>query len=438
MPDLPGAPGVPEASHVGEGVLEAGGRAPAVAPATGEVAGPRAMAMRAHLAVFVFAHLAHHLGTGAMAPVLPLVRDSFGLDYTRAGLLISAQALALGAAQFPVSALGDHMSKPVLMAIGLLGVGAVGLAIAGSWSYWQLVALLALTGVLAASYHAPASAFLSSIFGGASRGRALGTHVIGGAVAFSATPLVALEAARITGSWRTAFLVLAIPPIVAGVLLLALYARRPSPREVTSAAGGAEPVRLLASLGKFGPLVGVSLVEQLLTASLFAFIPLFMVDRHHIPPDRAGLVIALITGVGIIAAPAGGALSDRFGRAPVLLLSSAVVGPLIILLANVPLGWPLVVVLVVYGIASNTRMPVLESLVADVVPARRRATVLGLYYFVGQESAALATPLVGQLFDTVGPASAFTLVGALGTAAALLLVLAWRPTMSQLRSRASG
>ncbi|MGH2352467.1 MAG: MFS transporter [Chloroflexota bacterium] len=147
-----------------------------------------------------------------------------------------------------------------------------------------------------------------------------------------------------------------------------------------------------------------------------------MVDRHSVPEDRAGLFIALITGVGIVAAPLGGALSDRFGRAPVLVAVTASVGPLILLLAYVPYGWPIFLVLLAYGLSMNTRLPVLESLFADAVPAARRSTVLGLYYFIGQESSGLTTPLVGRLIDLTSPVQAFTVLGIVGTVLSLGLL----------------
>jgi MFS transporter, FSR family, fosmidomycin resistance protein len=368
------------------------------------------------LPLFVFAHFAHHAGTGGLAPLLPLLRDSFQLDYTRAGLLLSAQGVALGLGQLPISALGDRLSKRAMIAFGLIGVGVMGVGISLTTGFWQLVPLLALTGFLAATYHAPAAAYLAEVYAPSNRGRALGVHVIGGSLAFALTPVIAFLVVRLTGSWRMAFLALAVPPLLAGVLML-LVTWRGRKRTVPYGAGTAhagQQVRALAALRSIGPLVGIALAEQLLTASMFAFIPLFMVDQHGVPQDQAGLTIALIAGVGIVAAPLGGALSDRFGRAPVLVLVTACVGPLILLLTYAPYGWPLFLVLVLYGLAMNTRLPVLESLFADAIPAARRATVLGMYYFIGQESSSLTTPIVGSLIDATSPVATFTLLGVIG------------------------
>jgi MFS family permease len=254
------------------------------------------------------------------------------------------------------------------------------------------------------------------------RGRALGTHVIGGSLAFLVTPAIAIGTAHYMGSWRAAFVALAVLPIVAGLLMLVAVARTPNTERVTTAAERLGQASALASLRAIGPLVGVALGEQLLTASMFAFIPLFLVDHHRVPSDVAGLAISVMAGIGIISAPIGGALSDRFGRAPVLVAVTASVGPLILFVTYAPFGLPLLAALLLYGLSMNTRLPVLESLFADAIPAHRRSTVLGLYYFIGQESSGLTTPLVGKLIDATDPVMTFTALGVIGTVLSLVLI----------------
>jgi len=374
------------------------------------------------IAAFIVTHFVHHIGTGGLSPLLPLIRDSFGLDYTRSGLLLSAQGLSLGFGQLPISALADRVSKRLMIAVGLLGVGIAGIGVSFATTFWQLVPLLAVMGIMAATYHAPAASYLAGSFGVAARGRALGTHVIGGALAFALVSPIALGVASLTGSWQTGFLVLSIFPLIGGLMMLYFMWRQPEQVVTATSTQQREQVNALRALRDIGPLVGVALAEQLLTASMFAYIPLFLVDRHGVSIQLAGLSISLLTGIGIIAAPLGGALSDRFGRAPVLVAATAVVGPLILLLTYVPFGWAIVVVLLLFGLSLNARMPVLESLFADAIPAGRRSTVLGLYYFLGQETSAVTTPLVGRLIDETDPIKAFTIIGIIGTALSVLLV----------------
>ncbi|HET7771535.1 MAG TPA: MFS transporter [Chloroflexota bacterium] len=369
---------------------------------------------------FIFAHFAHHVGTGGLAPLLPLIRDDFGLDYARSGLLLSAYGLALGFAQLPVSALADRMSKRLLIAIGLLGVGLLGILVAFTTAFWQLIPLLILIGVFGSTYHAPAAAYLAAAYAAVARGRALGTHVIGGALAFAAAPAIAAGVAKISGSWRMGFLALALFPIVSGVLMMVQL--RFEPERAEAVRQTRDQVNALRALRSIGPLVAVALAEQLLTASMFAYIPLFLVDRHSVAPELAALSIGLVAGIGVLAAPLGGALSDRIGRAPVLIAVTASVGPLILLFTYAPVGWPIVAVLLLFGLSMNMRLPVLESLFADAIPAHRRSTVLGLYYFIGQESSGVTTPLVGRLIDVTDPVETFTILGVLGTAVSVVLL----------------
>jgi MFS-type transporter involved in bile tolerance (Atg22 family) len=97
----------------------------------------------------------------------------------------------------------------------------------------------------------------------------------------------------------------------------------------------------------------------------------------------------------------------------------------------------MIVVLLLYGLSMNTRLPVLESLFADAIPAHRRSTVLGMYYFIGQESSGLTTPLVGRLIDATDPVTAFTMLGVVGTLLSLVLVR-YRGTLMRPRGALAG
>ena len=377
------------------------------------------------LSTFIVAHFAHHVGTGALTPLLPLVRAEFQLGYAGAGALVSAYSLSMGFGQLPLSTLGDRMDQRVLVAIGLIGVGLSGVVIGLSQAYWFLILLFVILGLCGATYHAPAAAYLAGVFGVAGRGQALGTHVIGGALAFAVTPVLAVLVASLTGSWRVAFLVLAAVPLAAGLALLALIPRIPDQRT----AQPAESVfrrEALAALRSIGALVGIALLLQLLSTGIMTFLPLFMTDQHGVPASLAGLFVALMAGIGVIGAPVGGWLSDRLGRAPVIIWALVVVGPSVLVLAYVPYGLGLFAVLVIYGLSLSIRMPVMESLFADTVPAHRRATALGLYYFVGQEVNGVATPVLGRLVDVTSPTTAFALLGLAGCVLSVVLLVSRR------------
>lgn len=90
-----------------------------------------------------------------------------------------------------------------------------------------------------------------------------------------------------------------------------------------------------------------------------------------------GVMLAVYAVMQFVFSPVLGALSDRFGRRPVLLLSLA--GTLLdyLVMAFSPLGWVLVVGRAMAGITS-ANMAVASAYITDITPADQRAQRFGL------------------------------------------------------------
>lgn len=356
--------------------------------------------------------------------MLPLLRSSFGLDYFRSGLLVSSFSLAYGFAQLPAGWLADRMGRRRLLSLGLVASGLFAVAIGLSGSLYQIALLLALIGVAGGAYHPSAPALIAEAAPQEMRGRALGIHLVGGSASFFLTPLLAGLIATFWG-WRGAFLLLPLPALATGALF---WKAVKESREVGRGRGESGGLRDVGP--RLGPVVGLSIVAQMVTVALMAFIPLYLVDKHSVDPKYAGMMLSLIYGTGLFAGPLGGALSDRVGRRPVILLSVLATGPLIYLFTLVPFGPGLFALFIVLGTAMYTRMPVIESLIVDVVPAGRRSSALGMYYFTSMEASSVIVPLVGFLFDRLGLDQTFTLLAAVVSVATLLGWLALRLSRS--------
>jgi MFS family permease len=74
-------------------------------------------------------------------------------------------------------------------------------------------------GLLSATYHAPATSFISELFPPDNRGRALGLHNTGGGASFLLTPPMALGVAYLFHTWRASFFILALPALLVGIVL---------------------------------------------------------------------------------------------------------------------------------------------------------------------------------------------------------------------------
>jgi MFS transporter, FSR family, fosmidomycin resistance protein len=373
---------------------------------------------------FMLGHFSHHLCTSAAVPLLPLIRDAFDLDYTRSGLLLAAFSLTYGFVQLPMAAISDRFSKRRIIALGLIGTGVACVGAGLATDYTHMLFALLLLGVAGSTYHAPAAAFLSETYSKASRGRFLGIHIVGGTAGLTAAPVVAILVTSMTGSWRTAFIVMGLPVIVSGVLVWLMAKSQESVNVKAAGAEPSEPFGYRRLLRAMGVLVIVALLTQMLVAGMNSFLPLYLVDNLSAPQDQAGLIMAVVYGAGVLGAPLGGAISDRFGRKPVIMISVVSVGPLIFLVTMLPLGLVLVGAIFLYGLFQVFRLPAMESLIADEVPVQRRATVLGGYNLLAQQTTGITTPVFGWLLDQYGPNQGFAALAAVAlVSSALVLAL---------------
>lgn len=400
------------------------------------------MKSRYIIPLFTMAHFSHHLSTGVLVPLLPLLRQDFGLNYFQSGVLVSSFSLSYGFGQIPMALLADRFSRRSLIVLGLIGTSLSALAVGLTNAYWQMVPCFIALGLLGATYHAPTSSFLSQSIPSDQRGRSLGTHVIGGSASFLLTPPMAVYIATWAHTWRLSFFLLAIPALLMSALL---WLTTREPHEAVQIAEKARPAPSMGSsnpdgdpeddpnpaitwgqiIRAIGILAMISVLMQMVFSSVYSYLPLYLVDHHGVTHEYAGIVVGLVAGAGVVGAPLGGALSDRLGRKQVILLSLSLAGPLLFVAIRAPAGIWLPLSLAAYGTIISARMPTMESLVADVVPPRRRATVLGIYYLLGQETSGVVTPLVGRLIDLRGLAPVFTGL-ALGLCLVSVIALAFR------------
>ncbi len=363
------------------------------------------------LPLFVLAHLAHHLVTALPVPLLPFIRDDFGLDYMQAGLVISAFGVVYGVSQLPAGWLADRIGARLLITIGIIGVAATGLLAGLSQNYLMLIVFLALMGILGGGYHPAATTMISAITGPKTRGRAMGFHMMGGSGSFFLVPLIAAALAAAWG-WRGAFITLAIPTIIFGIILHILLRRRTETQKTegkTTANYGESPPPT-GHLRRLLPIIVISTFTQAVILSVVSFIPLYLVDNFGTGKETAAASIALVYAVGLVAGPMGGYLSDRFGRVTMIGIScfTAVVAIFSLNLASYGIGTG--ALLVIIGIVVYINTTSAQAFIVDNTPSRKRSTMLGIYFFGTMEGNGVLTPVIGYLIDRFDFYTSFSLV----------------------------
>jgi len=358
--------------------------------------------------LFVVAHLSHHVITALVVPMLPFIRNEFGLDYVQAGFVISAFSLSYGIAQLPAGWIADRLGPHKLITLSISGVAFAGLMVGLSQAYLMVIAFLIVMGLVGGGYHPSAPPLISASVRPENRGFALGCHLIGGSSSYFLSPLVGAYLATILG-WRGAFISLAIPIVLFGAAFHLVLGRRVN-MNASSYKRGGRPKASPGGVFRYRAIVAFMFLSTFTSAvltSTVSFLPLYMVDQFHVQEKTAAAFVAVIYLAGIWAAPLGGYLSDRMGRVPMILMICFLASPVFFLLNIVPYGIGFGLLLLTMGSILMMRMPVSEAYIVSEVPDHLRSTVLGIYFFCAIEGGGVLTPVMGVLVDRFGFYSAF-------------------------------
>jgi MFS transporter, FSR family, fosmidomycin resistance protein len=380
---------------------------------------------RSVLATFAAGNFFFHWVTTLLVPMLPLIRESFHLSYLESGLLVTGYTAALALTQLPMALRADRLPKRLLASMGLLGVASAAVLAGTAQYYYSLATMVITMGIFAGMYRAPASTLVTQAFSPSERGRAMGVSHVGGSMGHLVAP-VAAGAIAAAGGWRPVFLLLSLPAAAMSIVVWLVAGKTEAAIKRLRQAGLTNTPDWKRIARVAGVFVLLALAQQFVETAVNAYLPLFLVDRHGVPAAQAAMLVGLFYGSGMIGAPLGGALSDRFGRRPIILLSVAVAGPAVIcigLAASVPL---VIAAVMVFGVTVGFRGPVVDSLIADLVPWEQRVRALSVFYFMAQLVAASGTAAAGALMDALGPPAAFTGLGVFAGLMSLLVLARWK------------
>jgi MFS transporter, DHA1 family, tetracycline resistance protein len=134
-----------------------------------------------------------------------------------------------------------------------------------------------------------------------------------------------------------------------------------------------------------------------------------------------GALTIVFAVMQFLCGPALGALSDRFGRRPVLLVSVATMGLNYVVMATTPSIWVLLAARALGGMAAATQATA-TAFIADITPPERRGQAFGLIGAAFGVGFVLG-PLIGGLLAGVDPRAPFWAAAGL---CAVNLILGWR------------
>ncbi len=271
-------------------------------------------------------------------------------------------------------------------------VGALGLSLA---------ACLMVSERLGKAIRSPSkSALLAHAAGSVGRGRGFGVHKALDQVGAFAGPLLVAGLIAFSGHTWVALATLAVPGAVAMGLLAWLHFRVPDMSVYDDASPGLGPASGLgapAALPRDFYLFAVACSASTLGLMTFGVIGYHLVASDLVGPATVPLIYAGAMAVEAVTALLVGAAYDRIGGRVLLGLPILVAG--IPALALAPqLGLALAGI-GVWAIATGVQDSTVKALVADLVPAGRRATAYGVFAAFQGVAALVGGALAGWLYD---------------------------------------
>ena len=335
--------------------------------------------------------------------------------------------------------LTDRWGPRVVVALGgsLLGLGV---ALSGTVrALAPLYATYFLAAVGMSSAYVPCTATVARWFA-ARRGLAVGVAMCGASAGtFAGPPLVALLLAEV--GWRRAYMLLGAGLALSLGLLAGLFVRDPRDRGLaaygavpSAAAPGASedgwPLRRIVRHRSFMLLVAVYMTT---------WAPVFMPPVHLVPLARDLGLAPVIGAAALSALGAGslvgrlvmGAISDRIGRRPALIVSLGLQMLSFVGLAGASGVASLFSAAAWFGFAYGAISALMPAVVTDFYGPAHAGSLVGLIFGLAGPAGGLGPVLAGWLFDTTGSYTAAFVLGAALNLSALVLALLARPPASR-------
>jgi MFS family permease len=276
--------------------------------------------------------------------------------------------------------------------------------------------------------NAPRDALIAESVDPSIRGKAFGFHraadhaggVLGPLIAFA---LLTYNLAPI----RTVFWLAAIPGVLSFAVLVLFVREIPRPAEAPAGTGP----DLTQPLGaRFWRVLGVIFVFTL-GNSTDAFL-LLRANQLGVAVALAPVLWAALHVVKSVSSTPGGALSDRIGRRPTLIMGWALYAAVYFGFARATAAWQAWALFGVYGIFFGLTEGAERALMADLVIPERRGTAFGWYNLSIGLGALPASLLFGWVWDRAGAPTAFVMGAALALAAAVgMMVVGPRATLAR-------
>jgi len=383
----------------------------------------------------------------ALSSVIPPLRADLGATDAQigwAGLLF----LWSYAVFSPMAGnLADKISRTRIILWSLVGWSLITLGTGLVTGVTSLLVMRAALGVAESFYLPAAAALLGDHHGAATRGKAMGLHMLGLNLGVLLGGSFAGLLAEYFG-WRPGFWVLG-----GAGLGLACFSRfflvdgsvmgRVQAEATPSRPRPAQAWGYLLRTPTFHGMLVSAMVAGVASWTFLSWLPLFFSENYGLKLGAAGLAgVALYKAPGLVGTALGGWVSDFAirrdprGRIMVKALSFLVSSPFLFFFIGAPNLVLVATTLVFTSLIRAVGVPSEHAILCEVVPAQFRSTAVGLYNTCGSAAGGIGVLLAGLFKQDLGLNLIFGASSALYLLAGLVLLAVHRYCMLRDMARA--
>lgn len=369
------------------------------------------------------------------AAVLPVLQQEWSMSAAQSGSVISGFHLAHAISLVLCSVLADRIGpKPVFLASTTIGaVFALAFALMARGHLSALI-LYTLIGLALGGTYPPGLMLLADRYPVRKRGTAMGFFIASTSTGYTLCLIISGLCLPL-GGYQLSFLVTSLGIVVGAAVAWIILRHTPNKvvqREKKQNFRGAvlrnKPGMLL---------VGGYTCHSYEILGMWAWSPAFLAAALALggadtlaAAGKGSYLTAMFHLAGLLASSSMGPLSDRLGRARVL-LAMAVLSSACSLLFGWTLGWPLLAIMavgMVYAFTGLGDSPVLSAALSEHIPPAYLGSAFGLRSLLGFGAGSIAPLVFGLILDSWGNGQgaaltgwglAFTHLGLIGLGAAV-------------------
>ena len=390
-------------------------------------------ALRVLVAISV-CHFLNDVVQSVIPAVYPMLKSSYHLDFGQVGLITFTFQFTASLLQPAVGLYTDSRPTPWSLPVGM-GVTLTGvLLLAAAPTFPVVLAAVALVGMGSAVFH-PESSRVARMASGGRHGLAQSLFQVGGNAGSASGPLLAALVVLPGGQHRIAwFSVVALLAVAILARVGTWYKQRQAPRgRPGSAAASHLPSRQVYLA--VAVLVALIFSKYIYMVSLTSYYTFYLMDRFHMPVQRAQFYLFVFLGAVALGTLIGGPVGDRIGRKYVIWGSILGVLPFTLALPYCGLFWTGILTVVI-GLVLASAFSAILVYAQELIP-ERVGTISGVFFGLAFGVAGVGAALLGQLADAWGIQAVYRICSflpALGILTALLPNIEPRRLVVQARS----